>query len=59
MLLALGTHPKVVQEALGHSSVSITLHIYSHLMPGMQRDAANGIDTMLRTHLEQALPKSG
>jgi integrase len=59
MLLALGTHPKVVQEALGHSSVSITLDIYSHLMPGMQRDAANGIDTMLRTHLEQALPKSG
>jgi integrase len=58
MLLALGTHPKVVQEAPSHSSVSITLDIYSHLMPGMQRDAANGIDTVLRTHLEHALPQS-
>ena len=31
--------PKVVQERLGYSSISITLDIYSHLIPSMQRDA--------------------
>ncbi len=33
-------HPKVVQERLGHSSIAITLDIYSHVAPGMQEDAA-------------------
>ncbi|MDP9335969.1 MAG: site-specific integrase [Actinomycetota bacterium] len=40
LLLARGTHPKVVQERLGHSSVQITLDVYSHIAPGMQQDAA-------------------
>jgi len=29
-----------VQERLGHSSIAITMDIYSHLMPNMQADAA-------------------
>jgi len=33
-------HPKVVQEMLGHSSIAITLDIYSHVVPGMQEEAA-------------------
>ncbi|MGH2589801.1 MAG: hypothetical protein ACRDGW_03275 [Actinomycetota bacterium] len=33
-------HPKVVQERLGHSSIQITLDLYSHVAPGMQEDAA-------------------
>jgi integrase len=40
LLLAAGVHPKVVQERLGHSSISITLDLYSHVAPGMQEDAA-------------------
>jgi integrase len=40
LLLARGTHPKVVQERLGHSSIQITLDVYSHIAPGMQQDAA-------------------
>jgi integrase len=40
LLLAAGVHPKVVQERLGHSSIQITLDIYSHVTPGMQEDAA-------------------
>jgi len=59
ILLAQDTHPKVVQEALGHASVSITLDVYSHLIPGMQQEAANRIDTVLRTHLERGQPKNG
>ncbi len=33
-----GQHPKNVQELLGHSSVAITLDIYSHMIPGMGGD---------------------
>ncbi len=36
MLLSLGVHPKVVQEILGHSQISMTMDIYSHVLPIMQ-----------------------
>jgi integrase len=42
--LATGTHPKVVQERLGHASISETLDRYSHLTPNMQREAADRLD---------------
>jgi integrase len=42
--LEAGVHPKVVQERLGHSSISVTLDIYSHVAPSMQRDAADKLD---------------
>lgn len=42
-------HPKVVQEALGHSTVSITLDTYSHLLPNIQRDAADRLNEVLRS----------
>lgn len=38
-LLASGTHPEVVRERLGHSSISVTIDIYSSVVPGMQREA--------------------
>jgi len=40
ILLQQGVHPKIVQERLGHSSVAITLDIYSHVLPGLQEAAA-------------------
>lgn len=40
LMLAQGIHPKVVQEMLGHSTVSLTLDTYSHVMPNMQAEAA-------------------
>jgi len=39
ILLTMGIHPKVVQELLGHSTISITMDIYSHVLPSMQREA--------------------
>ena len=39
LLLSVGVHPKVVQEILGHSQISITMDVYSHVLPGMQQDA--------------------
>ena len=47
VLLANGTHVKVVSERLGHSSVAFTMDIYQHLMPGMQEQAAATIDRAL------------
>jgi len=47
-LLLLGENPKVVQERLGHAQVEMTLEIYSHLLPGMQRAAADRLDDLLR-----------
>jgi integrase len=47
-LLAEGVHPKVVQERLGHASISITMDIYSHVMPNMQAEAAAKIDEALK-----------
>jgi integrase len=38
--LARGVHPKVVQEALGHATIAVTLDLYSHVVPSLQRDAA-------------------
>ena len=38
-LLKSGANPKVVAERLGHSSISVTLEIYSAVLPNMQRDA--------------------
>jgi integrase len=47
-LLANGAHPKVASERLGHSKVGITLDLYSHVMPGMQEDAAAMVDAALK-----------
>lgn len=40
LALQAGVHPKVVQERLGHATISITLDVYSHAIPAMQEDAA-------------------
>jgi integrase len=43
-----GAHPKVVQERLGHTSVILTLDIYSHVIPSLQEEIALIIDTILK-----------
>jgi integrase len=47
-MLANGVHPKVASERLGHSKVGITLDLYSHVIPGMQADAAATVDAALK-----------
>jgi integrase len=44
ILLTMGVHPKVVQEVLGHSTISMTMDTYSHLIPSMQKEAAEKMD---------------
>ena len=48
MLLSLGVHPKVVQEILGHSQISMTMDIYSHVLPTMQREAMSKLNDALQ-----------
>ncbi|MDI9459060.1 MAG: hypothetical protein QM373_04940, partial [Bacillota bacterium] len=43
-----GEHPKVVQEMLGHSTISMTLDTYSHVIPSMQKEAARKMDELLK-----------
>lgn len=47
LMMAQGEHPKVVQERLGHADVAMTINLYSHVMPDMQRQAADRLDATL------------
>lgn len=44
LLLEQNTHPKVVQELLGHSQINLTLDTYSHVIPTLQKEAARTMD---------------
>jgi len=51
LLFRQGEHPKVVSERLGHSGIAITLDRYSHILPDMQRAAADRLDAAMRRAL--------
>jgi integrase len=53
-LLTAGVHPKVAQERLGHSTISTTLDLYSHVSETMQGDAASKLDTVSRSVINAA-----
>ena len=48
IMLKQGVHPKIVQERLGHSTISTTLDTYSHVAPGLQQAAAMAFDDILK-----------
>jgi integrase len=52
-LLVANVHPKIVQERLGHANIGITMNLYSHVMPGMQDEAASRVDAVLRGALRK------
>jgi len=47
LMLLRGAKPKVICEALGHSSVAFTMDTYSHIIEGMQEDAMALLDEVL------------
>jgi integrase len=47
LMLLRGAKPKVISEALGHSSVVFTMDVYSHIIEGMQEDAMALLDEVL------------
>lgn len=46
LLLLAGENPKIVSERMGHSSIRITLDLYSHVIPSMQEQAKDKLETM-------------
>ncbi len=47
LLLTHGVAPRVVKETLGHSRIYVTMDTYTHVMPALQREAADAIDRSL------------
>lgn len=53
LLLKQNVHPKIVQERLGHATISTTLDLYSHVAPGLQRAAAARFDDLIKPEPEK------
>jgi integrase len=47
LLLSKGVNPKIVSERLGHSSIGLTLDTYSHVLPTMQWEATNHMESLM------------
>jgi integrase len=47
LLLSANVHPKLVQELLGHSSIALTLDLYSHWIPSMGEQTAAAIEAAI------------
>ncbi len=47
LLVVQGVHPRVVMEILGHSTITLTMNTYSHVLPQANREAAGLLDTLL------------
>jgi len=48
LLMAAGWNPKLVQQRLGHSSISATMDVYSHVTPEMVHEAMKRFDDYMR-----------
>ncbi|MFC2033017.1 site-specific integrase [Chloroflexota bacterium] len=58
LMLLRGAKPKVISEALGHSSVAFTMDVYSHIIEGMQSDAMALLDEVLPAGVNGVSQKS-
>jgi integrase len=52
-MLKAGIHGKIVQERLGHSTIAVTLDIYSHVLQGMQEGTVERVDAALQEALNR------
>jgi integrase len=55
LLLKQGIHPKVVSERLGHAGIGITMDLYSHTVPGMQKAAALSFDKAMKSKVHKQI----
>jgi len=47
LMLAQGVPMRVVMETLGHSTIVLTMNTYAHVLPALQREAAERMDAVL------------
>jgi len=59
LLLLQGVPVKMVSEMLGHASVTITMNLYLHVLPSMQRAAAEAMEAMFARGLQPTLQPTG
>ncbi len=57
IMLAAGLNVKAISESLGHANIGITLDIYSHLLPGVGKSAAEHFDKLLKPWLAEDVGK--
>ncbi|HJN93780.1 MAG TPA: tyrosine-type recombinase/integrase, partial [Dehalococcoidia bacterium] len=50
LMMQAGVPTKVVSTRLGHATAALTLDVYSHVTPDMQREAVAAIDDLLQVH---------
>jgi integrase len=53
LLTAAGVAPRVVMEILGHSQISITMDVYTHVTSDTQREAISHMDRLLRRRVDR------
>jgi len=49
--------PKVVQEILGHSTITLTLDTYSHVMPELKKEAVDKLSSIFNTNTSESTQK--
>ena len=59
LMIAAGAHPKMIQQHLGHSSISVTLDTYGHLLPSLGKTAAQALESARRKAQEAREPLPG
>ena len=58
LALAAGVNPKIVSERLGHSTIAVTMDTYSHVLPGMQEEAAQAVEDLLEEARRRRLERN-
>jgi len=47
MALTAGVNPKTISERSGHNSIATKMDVYSHVLPGIQEEAAQAVEDVL------------
>ena len=48
LMIAAGAHPRALMERLGHKDIKTTLNVYGHLLPELQEELSDRLDTIYR-----------
>jgi len=48
LMFAQNVHPKAVSARLGHSTIAITMDLYTHDLPSLDADAADRLEQAIR-----------
>ena len=57
ILLQGGAHPKLVQDLLGHSTITLTLDTYKHVTPAMHQEVTRRLDEALMSVRSAGVPR--